>query len=100
MCLDACKAKGMNENSKGGKAHTYELGKERKKEMINRSTGGRGKEREKGMINLCVCACVCVRNTYITCLIRSLAINYPVCVDACKAKGMNENSKGRYTLMK
>ena len=52
------------------------------------------------MINLCVCACVCVRNTYITCLIRSLAINYPVCVDACKVKGMNENSKGRYTLMK
>ena len=43
----------MNENSKGGKVHSYELGKERKKEMINRNTVGRGKEREKGMINLC-----------------------------------------------
>ena len=38
MCVDACKAKGMNENSKGEKVHTYELGKERKKEMIKRST--------------------------------------------------------------
>ena len=77
----------MNENSKGRKVHTYEIGKERKKEMINRSTVGRGKEREKGMINLCVCVCVCmcvcvyacvcayVRNTYITSSIRSLAIN-------------------------
>ena len=66
MCVDACKAKGMNENSKGGKVHTYELGKERKKEMINRSTVGRGKEREK-MINLCVCVwvrvCVFVTRT-------------------------------------
>ena len=51
--------------------------------MINRNTVGRGKEREKGMINLCVCVCVCVcacvcacvRNTYITCSIRSLVIN-------------------------
>ena len=60
MCVDACKAKGMNENSEGGKVHRYELGKERKKEMINRNTVGRGKEREKGMINLCVCVCMCV----------------------------------------
>ena len=73
--MDACKAKGMNENSKGGKVHSYEIGKERKKEMINRSTVGRGKEREKGMINLCVCVCVRVRNTYITSSIHSLAIN-------------------------
>ena len=99
MCVDACKAKGMNEISKGGKVHTYELAKERERNDKQKYCR-RGKEREKGMINLCVCACVCVRNTYITCLIRSLAINYPVCVDACKAKGMNENSKGRYTLMK
>ena len=57
--LDACKAKGMNENSKGGKVHTYELGKERKTDMIIRSTVGRG-EREKGMkICVCVCACAC-----------------------------------------
>ena len=79
--MDACKANGMNENNKGGKVHSYEIGKERKKQMINRSTVGRGKEREKGMIIMCVCVCVCVRvcacvrNTYITCSIHSLAIN-------------------------
>ena len=48
MCVDACKAKGMNENSKGGKVHTYEIGKERKKEMINRNTVGRGKRGRRG----------------------------------------------------
>ena len=48
MCVDACKAKGMNENSKGEKVHTYELGKERKKEMINRSTVGKEKRGRRG----------------------------------------------------
>ena len=48
MCVDACKAKGMNENSKGGKVHTHELGKERKKEMINRSTVEEEKRGRRG----------------------------------------------------
>ena len=54
------------------------------------------------MINLCVCVCVCVRvfgNTYLTCSIHSPFSDQFLCVDACKAKGMNENSKGRYTVM-
>ena len=54
------------------------------------------------MINLCTCVCVCVcvfGNTYLTCSIRSPFSNQFLCVDACKAKGMNENSKGRYTVM-
>ena len=38
-------------------------------------------------------------NTYLTCSIRSPFSDQFLCVDACKAKGMNENSKGRYTLM-
>ena len=62
------------------------------------------------MINLCVCVCVCMcvcvcvcvcvfGNTYLTCSIRSPFSDQFLCVDACKAKGMNENSQGRYTVM-
>ena len=40
-----------------------------------------------------------VGNTYLTCSIRSPFSDQFLCVDACKAKGMNENIKGRYTVM-
>ena len=54
------------------------------------------------MINLCACVCVCVcvvyvrvfGNTYLTCSIHSPFSDQFLCVDACKAKGVNENSKG------
>ena len=58
-------------------------------------------------VRVCVCVCVCVcvvyarvfGNTYLTCSIRSPFSDQFLCVDACKANGMNENSKGRYTLI-
>ena len=53
---------------------------------------------------MCVCVCVCVRvrvfgNTYLTCTIYSPFSDQFLCVDACKVKGMNKNSQGRYTVM-
>ena len=50
--------KGMNEKSKGRKVHTYQIGKERKKELRNRSTVGRERKREGEGGDKCVCVCV------------------------------------------
>ena len=43
---------------------------------------------------MCVCVCSVLRTIHVQ-LVVSSVINF--CVDACKAKGMNENSKERYT---
>ena len=63
--------------------------------MRNSNTVGRERKREGEGDDKFVCVCVVyVRvfgNTYLTCSIRSPFSDQFLCVDACKAKGMNPN---------
>ena len=73
MCVDACKAKGMNENSK----RRYTLmklgrrGRNNKQKYCRKKREGQGDDKFVCVCACvcacaCVCVCACVRNTYIT----------------------------------